>query len=74
VDGNFQITGSTTVGAILEKYPHALSFFLSRGFQHLRDPEMRKQIGPRVTLSMACNAHGFDLTEFIAELKETVKT
>lgn len=71
-DGDLEITGSTTVGAVLNKYPHALNFFLSRGFQHLRNPEMRKQIGPRVTLNMACNAHGFDLAEFIAELREAI--
>ncbi|MFQ6041157.1 MAG: DUF1858 domain-containing protein [Candidatus Poribacteria bacterium] len=72
MNGELEITASTTVGAVLDKYPHALNFFLSRGFQHLRDPGMRKQIGPRVTLGMACNAHGFDLAEFIAELKEAV--
>lgn len=63
-----RITGDMIVGDVLEKYPQALSIFLSHGFAHLANPVARQTMAKTVTIAQATRVHGIDTGKLVEEL------
>jgi len=68
-----EINKNTIVFDVLESYPNALDFFVSRGFGTLRNPVLRNTVAKATSIGKACRLHGIAAEEFIKELKKNIK-
>jgi hypothetical protein len=65
-----ELSGDEKVAEVLDRYPHLQDKFVEFGFKQITNPVMRRTVARRVTLKMACEMKGIDLSEFIAALKQ----
>ncbi len=68
--GEFVITASDRVGAILDRYPVLLDTFLAFGFRPLSNPLLRRMLARHVTVAAACRHMDVNLETFLAALNE----
>lgn len=59
------VTKDTIIGDILDKEPEVAPFFLNIGMHCLGCPSARGE-----SIEMACNVHGTDCEELVAQINE----
>ena len=67
------ITATSLVGDVLEKHPETLAVFLAHGFDHLKNPVVRRTLARAVPVAHACHMRSLDLAAFLAELNAVVR-
>ncbi|MCS7223626.1 MAG: DUF1858 domain-containing protein [Armatimonadetes bacterium] len=68
-----EITPTSRVGEILDRYPESLNVFLRYGFTPLANPVLRKTMARVVTLEQACRHHGVDLSSLLKDLHDHIR-